>query len=374
MSKIDEKFEKLIAEKKAATEVKEEVVESVEVSEDAATGNTAITGGAVPQQKSDLKNDAVEVASSNAKDKPEGDANVGKRAAAPVGVEKDKTLKMKPSGASSKMPGALSAKIFDDTQVEGEVIAEEPAKESKEEEVKEDITAVLAGADLSEEFQERAKTVFEAAVDSRVAEKVEGLKEQAAGKFVEEIESIKEEFAGRVENFLSYAAEEWLKENELAIEKGLRTEVTEAFIEGLKKLFIESNINVPDEKLDVAAQMSEKLDEMEGRLNEQVQKNIELHEVVGTYRKNEILNELARGLESEVQKDKFTSLAEAVEFKTEESYREKLGQIKESYFGTPKTETTTEVASEESAPEADKQLETVSESMAAYVEALAKRI
>ena len=375
MSKIDEKFEKLIAEKKAATEVKEEVVESVEVSEDAATGNTAITGGAVPQQKSDLKNDAVEVASSNAKDKPEGDANVGKRAAAPVGVEKDKTLKMKPSGASSKMPGALSAKIFDDVEKkEGEVIAEEPAKESKEEEVKEDIAAVLAGADLSEEFQERAKTVFEAAVDSRVAEKVEGLKEQAAGKFVEEIESIKEEFAGRVENFLSYAAEEWLKENELAIEKGLRTEVTEAFIEGLKKLFIESNINVPDEKLDVAAQMSEKLDEMEGRLNEQVQKNIELHEVVGTYRKNEILNELARGLDSEVQKDKFTSLAEAVEFKTEESYREKLGQIKESYFGTPKVETKTEVASEESAPEADKQLETVSESMAAYVEALAKRI
>ena len=375
MSKIDEKFEKLIAEKKAATEVKEEVVESVEVSEDAATGNTAITGGAVPQQKSDLKNDAVEVASSNPKDKPEGDANVGKRAAAPVGVEKDKTLKMKPSGASSKMPGALSAKIFDDVEKkEGEVIAEEPAKESKEEEVKEDITAVLAGADLSEEFQERAKTVFEAAVDSRVAEKVEGLKEQAAGKFVEEIESIKEEFAGRVENFLSYAAEEWLKENELAIEKGLRTEVTEAFIEGLKKLFIESNINVPDEKLDVAAQMSEKLDEMEGRLNEQVQKNIELHEVVGTYRKNEILNELARGLDSEVQKDKFTSLAEAVEFKTEESYREKLGQIKESYFGTPKVETKTEVASEESAPEADKQLETVSERMAAYVEALAKRI
>ena len=368
---IDEKFEKLIAEKTT----KEVVAESVEkVSEDAATGNTAITSGAVPQQKSDLKNDAVEVASSNSKDKPEGDANVGKRAAAPVAVEKDKTLKIKPSSASSKMPGALSAKIFDDVETEGEVIAEEPAKVESTDEVKEDITAVLAGADLSEEFQEKAKTVFEAAVTARVATKVEALKEQAAGKFVEEIESIKEEFAGRVENFLSYAAEEWLKENELAVEQGLRAEVTEAFMEGLKKLFIESNINVPDEKLDVAAQMSEKLDEMEGRLNEQVQKNIELHEVVGTYRKNEILNELARGLESEVQKDKFTSLAEAVEFKTEESYREKLGQIKESYFGTPKTETTTEVASEESAPEADKQLETVSESMAAYVEALAKRI
>ena len=364
MSTIDEKFEKLIAEKKATEAVAEEVSDpKTEVSEDAATGYTAITSGAVPQQKSDLKNDAVEVASSNSKDKPEGDANVGKRAAAPVGVEKDKTLKMKPSGASSKMPGALSAKIFDDVEVEGEAVTEN----------NEDITAVLAGADLSEEFQEKAKTVFEAAVDARVTAKIDSLKEQAATKFVEEIETIKDEFASRVENFLSYAAEEWLKENELAVESGLRTEVTEAFMEGLRKLFIESNINVPDEKLDIAAEMSEKIDDMEDRLNEQVKKNVELHEVVGTYRKHEILSELTRGL-AETQKDKFKSLADAVEFKSDESYREKLGQIKESYFGSPKAETVTEVASEESAPEAEKQLETVSESMQAYVEALAKRI
>ena len=365
MSTIDEKFEKLIAEKKATEAVAEEASEpNTEVSEDAAVGKTAITSGAVPQQKSDLKNDAVEVASSNSKDKPEGDANVGKRAAAPVGVEKDKTLKMKPSGASSKMPGALSAKIFDDVEVEGEAVNEDS---------KEDISAVLAGADLSEEFQERAKTVFEAAVDARVAVKIDSLKEQAAEAFVAEIEEIKNEFAGRVENFLQYAADEWLKENELAVEQGLRTEVTETFMEGLRKLFIESNINVPDDKLDLAAEMSEKIDDMEDRLNEQVKKNVELHEVVGTYRKNEILIELTRGL-AETQKDKFISLAEAVEFKSDESYREKLGQIKESYFGTPKTETVTEVASEESAPEAEKTLETVSESMAAYVEQLAKRI
>tara|TARA_B100001287_G_scaffold12276_1_gene9227 strand:- start:254 stop:1351 length:1098 start_codon:yes stop_codon:yes gene_type:complete len=365
MSTIDEKFEKLIAEKKATEAVAEEASEpNTEVSEDAAVGKTAITSGAVPQQKSDLKNDAVEVASSNSKDKPEGDANVGKRAAAPVAVEKDKTLKMKPSGASSKMPGALSAKIFDDVEVEGEAVNEDS---------KEDISAVLAGADLSEEFQERAKTVFEAAVDARVAVKIDSLKEQAAEAFVAEIEEIKNEFAGRVENFLQYAADEWLKENELAVEQGLRTEVTETFMEGLRKLFIESNINVPDDKLDLAAEMSEKLDDMEDRLNEQVKKNVELHEVVGTYRKNEILIELTRGL-AETQKDKFISLAEAVEFKSDESYREKLGQIKESYFGTPKTETVTEVASEESAPEAEKQLETVSESMQQYVQQLAKRI
>lgn len=363
MATIDEKFEKLIAEKKATEAVAEEASEpKTEVSEDAATGNTAITSGAVPQQKSDLKNDAIEVGGSS-KEKPEGPDNVGKKAAAPVGVEKDKTLKMKPSGASSKMPGALSAKIFDDVEVEGEAVTEN----------NEDITAVLAGADLSEEFQEKAKTVFEAAVDARVTAKIDSLKEQAATKFVEEIETIKDEFASRVENFLSYAAEEWLKENELAVESGLRTEVTEAFMEGLRKLFIESNINVPDEKLDIAAEMSEKIDDMEDRLNEQVKKNVELHEVVGTYRKHEILSELTRGL-AETQKDKFKSLADAVEFKSDESYREKLGQIKESYFGSPKAETVTEVASEESAPEAEKQLETVSESMQAYVEALAKRI
>ena len=119
----------------------------------------------------------------------------------------------------------------------------------------------------------------------------------------------------------------------MPLKRVLRTEVTEAFIEGLRNCSSKATSTYLKDKLDVAAQMSEKLDEMEGRLNEQVQKNIELHEVVGTYRKNEILNELARGLDSEVQKDKFTSLAEAVEFKTEESYREKLGQIKESYFG-----------------------------------------
>jgi len=363
MATIDEKFEKLIAEKKATEAVAEEAsLPKTEVSEDAATGNTAITGGAVPQQKSDLKNDAIEVGGSS-KEKPEGPDNVGKKAAAPVGVEKDKTLKMKPSGASSSMPGALSGKIFDDVEVEGDAVTEN----------NEDIAAVLAGADLSEEFQEKAKTVFEAAVDARVAAKIDSLKEQAAAKFVEEIDSIKDEFASRVENFLQYAADEWLKENELAVEQGLRTEVTETFMEGLRKLFIESNINVPDDKLDLAAEMSEKIDDMEDRLNEQVKKNVELHEVVGTYRKNEILTELTRGL-AETQKDKFKSLADAVEFKSDESYREKLGQIKESYFGAPKAETVTEVASEESAPEAEKQLETVSESMAAYVEQLAKRI
>ena len=137
---------------------------------------------------------------------------------------------------------------------------------------------------------------------------------------------------------------------------------------GLKKLFIESNINIPDESLDVVADMSEKLDEMETRLNEQIEKNVGLHEQVGNYRKNEILTELSRGL-AEVQKDKFATLADAVEFKNEESYREKLGQIKESYFGAKTPEVAEEISTDEPA-----KVESISESMASYVQQLAKRI
>ena len=351
MSSIDEKFKKVIAE----TASPEKTIE-----EDAATGDTAIKKGAVPPQPSDLKNSAVEVGGST-KEKPEGPDNVGAKAAAPVGATKDSTLQTKPSGASSSMPGALSAKIFDDVENEGETISEG--------EVSEDIKAVLSGADLDEDFQKKATTVFEAAVSAKVSEKVEALKETAARKISEELEGIKEEFAGRVENFLSYACEEWMTENELAIEQGLRAEVTEAFMGGLKKLFIESNINVPDEALDVVADMSEKLDDMETRLNEQVEKNIALHEAVGGYRKNEILTETSRGL-AEVQKDKFTSLAEAVEFKNEESYREKLEQIKESYFGAKKPEVKEEISDEQPTQPS----EVVSESMTSYVQQLAKRL
>ena len=350
MSSIDEKFKKVIAETAAP---------EAEIKEDAAVGDAAIKKGAVPPQKSDLKNSATEVGGST-KEKPEGPDNVGAKAAAPVGATKDSTLQTKPSGASSSMPGELSAKIFDDVEKEGETISEE--------EVNEDIKAVLSGADLDEEFQKKATTVFEAAVSAKVSQKVDALKETAESRIGEELEKIKEEFADRVENFLSYACEEWMTENELAVEQGLRAEVTEAFMGGLKALFVESNINLPDEQLDAVADMSNKLDEMETRLNEQVEKNIALHEAVGNYRKNEILSELSRGL-AEVQKDKFTSLAEAVEFKTEESYREKLEQIKESYFGAKKPEVAEEISDEQ-----PQKVEAISESMSSYVQQLARRL
>ena len=349
---IDEKFQKVIAENAAPADE--------ELKEDAAVGDAAIKKGAVPPQPSPLKNSATEVGGST-KEKPEGPDNVGAKAAAPVGATKDSTIQTKPSGASSSMPGALSGKIFDDVEKEGEPITED--------EVKEDIAAILSGADLDEEFQKKATTVFEAAVHAKVQEQVAALKETAESRISEELEGIKEEFAGRVENFLSYACEEWMTENELAVEQGLRAEVTEAFMGGLKQLFVESNINIPDESLDIVADMSEKLDDMETRLNEQVEKNIALHEAVGGYRKNEILTELSRGL-VEVQRDKFVTLADAVEFKTEESYREKLEQIKESYFGAKKPEVKEEISDEQPTQPS----EVVSESMTSYVQQLAKRL
>ena len=205
MSSIDEKFQKVIAEKTATPEET--------VKEDAAVGDAAIKKGAVPPQPSDLKNDAIEVGGST-KEKPEGPDNVGAKAAAPVATTGDSTIKTKPSGASSSMPGGLSAKIFDEVETDGETISEG--------EISEDIKAVLSGADLDEEFQKKATTVFEAAVQAKVNSKIESLKETAERRIGEELEGIKEEFAGRVENFLSYACEEWMTENEIAIENGLR--------------------------------------------------------------------------------------------------------------------------------------------------------
>jgi len=352
MSTIDQKFEKLLEQHKDADEA---------LQEDAATGVAAIKKGAVPAQKSDLKNDGTLVAQ-NSKEKPEGDENVGAKAAAPVGATKDSTIKTKPSGASSAMPGALSKKIFDSVEQDGEVVAEE---EESTVDMSEDVAALLNGEDLSEEFQEKAKTIFESAVKAKLNEEVARLEEAYAQQLSEQVEAIKEEFAGRMESFLGYACEEWMTENKLAIEHGLRLEIAEGFMEGLRNLFVEHNINVPEEQVDAVEEMTQTLDEMEARLNEQIEKNVELHERVNQFTKNEILNDLSRGL-VETQKDKFASLAEAVEFKNVEDYVTKLETIKESYFSAPKAAVKEEVEQPEIAPSF------VSESMDIYVRALSR--
>ena len=215
-----------------------------------------------------------------------------------------------------------------------EVVAEEETTETVEYNVEEDVNALLGGEELSEEFKEKAKTIFEAAINAKVASIQEEIEAQYAAKLAEEVEAAKESLAERVDSYLEYVSDEWFEENALAIEAGLKTEMTESFLEGMKGLFEEHYVSIPEEKYDVLESMVEKLDDMETKLNEQIEKNIALNGRLAESVADGILDDVSEGLAS-TQKEKLASLSESVEFESEESYREKLETLKESYF--PKT-------------------------------------
>lgn len=204
-----------------------------------------------------------------------------------------------------------------------------PWKESVD--VSSDVNALLNGEVVSEGFADKAKTIFEAALVSKLAEHAEMVEEHYKALMEEHIEVIKEELTDKVDAFLNYVVEQWMNDNKLAIEYGLRSEIAESFINGLKGLFEEHYIEVPEEKYDIVEGMAEKLDEMELKLNEQIEKNINLNASLGGYIKNEIIAEVSQGL-AETQKEKLASLAEGIEFTGEEAYREKIETIKENYF------------------------------------------
>ena len=229
----------------------------------------------------------------------------------------------------------------EETTEETEVVAEEETTEeevvSEEEEIKaeysieEDVEALLAGEELSEEFQEKARTIFETAIKAKVSEVQEELKAQYEATLEEEVSTIKEELTNRVDAYLEYVAEEWVNENQLAIEQGLKTEMTESFLTGMKSLFEEHYVTIPEEKYDVLSTMVEKLDEMEDKLNEQIKSNIALNQRLAESVADAIFSEVCEGLALS-QKDKLASLAENVEFDSEENYREKLVTLRKSYF------------------------------------------
>jgi hypothetical protein len=209
---------------------------------------------------------------------------------------------------------------------------DEDEEEMKEEfDIEEDVNALLAGEELSEEFQEKARTIFEAALRSKVSEIKETLEEQYSIVLAEEVEEIKTELAERVDAYLEYVAEEWMVENELAIEKGLKTEMTESFLSGMKGLFEEHYVSIPEEKYNVLESMVEKLDDMETKLNEQIEKNVSLNKRLAESVADGIFEQVSDGLAA-TQKDKLASLSESVEFESEIEYREKLETLKESYF------------------------------------------
>ena len=316
-------------------------------------GSDPVTKNAKPGEKIDTsKGGAPKVidVTSDSEEGAKGTKNAGASAAKSVG--KAPVPSTKPSDASAKM---------EDVEEDGE----ETIAETKYD-FTEDVDALVAGEELSEEFRQRAATIFEAAVSARVNDEVKAVTEAFEATLTEEVESVKTELAEKVDDYLSYAAQKWMEDNSLAIEHGIKNEISESFFSGLKSLFIEHNMSVPEEKFNLLDGMVGELDEMEAKLNEQIDANVQLNKQLGSYIKMEIVNECAAGL-AETQKEKLASLAEGVEFETEEDFKTKVETIKESYF-------TRKVVAEAADPTEDKGEtlveETASGTMSKYVDAL----
>ena len=347
--------------------------------------------------------------------KPDDDSNKLKTPGATLAQVKD-VVNSKAAAADSAPKEAVSDEIEDGQEVVAEdetskkeeetvseeevttdeVVAEEPTKEGEdvvaeeettEEEVvedttpetpefsvEEDVKALLEGEELSEEFQDKAKTIFETAIKTKVEEIKGKLEESYAENLVEEIATVKANMTERLDSYLEYVADEWVQENKLAVEAGIKSEMTESFLNGMKQLFEDHYVTIPEEKYDVLESMVDKLDEMESKLNEQIDKNVALNKRLAESVADVIFAEVTEGL-AVSQREKLAALAENVEFESESDYREKLETLKESYFPTgkkassaPKSNSenlseevsTDEVISEETSPRMQAYLDTLS--------------
>jgi len=325
--------------------------------EQVAEGSNVVTKDAKPGEKIDTsKGGAKKVidVTSDSLEGAKGTKNAGASASAAVGK----------APVPSTKPSAASAKMEDTEDGEEETIAETKY------DFTEDVDALVAGEELSEEFRLKAATIFEAAVTAKVNTEVAALQEAFESALTEEVEKIQTDLAEKVDDYLTYAAEQWMKENALQIEHGIKSEMAESFFNGLKGLFLEHNFSVPEEKFNLLDGMVDEIDEMEAKLNEQIDTNVALNKRIGEFVKMEIVNECATGL-AETQKEKLASLAEGVEFETEEDFRNKVNTIKESYF-TRKAELAESVG--EPTEEASEPLveDTTSSTMSKYVDALAR--
>ena len=304
--------------------------------------------------------------------KPDDDSNKLKTPGGTLKQVKDIVTK----GAKPADPAPAGMK--EEEEVDGEVVAEEPevseekselhnkveeAIASNEEEVieeeeetievdvEDDINALIAGQELSEEFQEKARMIFETAINSKVAVIREEMEKKYEEALQEGLEASKIELTERVDSYLEYVAGEWLEENSLAVEQGLKAEMSESFLTGMKSLFEEHYVSIPEDKYDVLESMVNKLDDMEEKLNEQIDKNVSLTKRLAESKSDGILSDVSEGL-AVTQKDKLASLAESVEFESESDYREKLVTLRNSYFPTRQVASTpsddSEMLSEES--------------------------
>jgi len=271
------------------------------------------------------------------------------------GTSKVNDVQTKGAKPAEGSPG----KLKEEEETTDEVVTETPSFS-----VEEDVNALIAGEDLSEEFKEKTRTIFEAAVKSKLAEETKKIEEAFEARLSEQVETLKSELAEKMDKFLDYVAEEWKKENELEIHNGIKLEMAESFMSGMKNLFEENNVQLPEDKYDVLDEMTQKLDEMEEKLNEQIEKNMSLNGTIKTFVKESIVAEVSKGL-AQTQAEKLASLAEGVEFESEESFKSKLETIKENYFPKAKVELKEDIATSEVASPAEGP-------MAAYVQAISR--
>ena len=295
-------------------------------------------------------------------------------------------------------PSHLKAGYSEETDSEDEVVeskekdikkdVEEEEKETKEGmkkkslkashceetdslDIKSDIDALVGDADLSEEFKTKAATIFEAAITSKVKAEQERLQSEYDTKFEEEISKSKSELTEKVDSYLNYVVEEWMNENKLALERGIKGEIAEDFIGGLKKLFEDHYIDVPDEKYDVLEDQASKIEGLEKKLNEEIEKNIDMNKVNGSYKRQEIIDENSKDL-ADTAKEKFDSLVEGVEYSSEEDFAKKVETIKESYFGQKAEKSADSVDIDDVAVGGETSNEDLSNAMAAYTNAISK--
>jgi len=303
---------------------------------------------------------------------PDANTDPGKEASKKSSKASPPTTK--PSNASAKME-----EVEEDEEVE--VVAEEIEEleevEAEEESIEDrvaamdlsdDVSALTEGEDLSEEFKKKAATIFEAAIRMKLKEELTNLEEKYAAELVTQIEEAQEEMAEKVDDYLNYVVEEWMKKNEVAVEHKLKSEITEDFIKGLKGLFEEHNISIPDEQFDMLDAAAEKVAELETKLNEEIEKNVELSKVNDELKRTDILLDVASDL-ADTEVEKFAGLTESVVYENEEDFRQKVTTIKESYF--PKAKATT--SDDTAAPEVEGNEVVVSDKMAVYMSAISRQ-
>ena len=298
--------------------------------------------------------------------KGEGEQNPGAKASAPVSQDSSETSSSGKPG-NDPMPSVGADAAYATSKGPDVKYPIKPSFESVD--VSDDVNALLEGTELSEEFAEKAKTIFEAAIKAKLAEEYDKIVEHFANESAEKIFAAQSELAEDVNGTVNYAVTQWLEENQLAVDRGIKNEITEDFMVGLKSLFEEHYISIPDEKVDAVEGMAESIREMEERLDEQVKSNVKLQERLNESARITILNTVSEGL-ADTQKDKLSKLAEAVQFVSEEDFTKKVTTFKEAYFSEKKTVATSEVADE--TPVEGVEASTTNPAMDVYTAALAR--